>query len=167
MGLRQDDRLVALAPGDGLVGPHLVKPLALDPPTSLVEFKNGGGVPRCVGKIERPRVEVNANQGEQSPRLPVTRPKNIVVPMSRFPSLAEAGIGLAENRDKSGLQPLAMLMKQNPGVVDMHVFDDLAQRPSQNQPPRDKANRQDAGPNEISHDLIPGDFPDMDARVLL
>ena len=45
MRLREHDRLVSLAVADGLVGTYFVEPLALDPPTSLVELKNGGCMP--------------------------------------------------------------------------------------------------------------------------
>jgi len=80
--------------------------------------------------------------------------------MGRFPSLSKHRFGLAENRDKPGFKPLAMLAKEKPGVIDMHIFDDLTEWPPQNQPGREEANCQDAGPDEKSHDRIPGDFPE-------
>jgi hypothetical protein len=157
MRLGERDRLVSLAFADRLVRTDFVEPLALNPPPALVELENGGCVPVGVGKLERTRIEVNADQGEQAAGLPVTGPQNIVMPMARFPSLAKGRVGLTENRDKPGFKPLTMLVKEKPGVIDMHIFDDLANRPPQNQPGRQEANYQDAGPDEKSHDRIPGD----------
>ena len=87
--------------------------------------------------------------------------------MGRFPPFSKGRVGLAENRDEPGFQPLAMLTEEKAGVIDMHVFDDLAERPPQDQPGRDKANCQNAGPDEKSHGRIPGYFPDTHERVLL
>jgi len=160
MRLRVWDRLVSLAFADCLVRTDFVETLALDPPPALVELENGSRVPAVVGKIERTRIEVNADQGEQSAGLPVTSPQNVIVPVGRFPSLSERLVGLGEDRDKPGFKPFAMLAKEKPGVIAMHVFNDLADWPSQDQPGRQEANCQDAGPDEKSHDRISGDFPE-------
>ncbi len=160
MRLREGDRLVSQALADCLVRTDFVEPLALDPPPAAVELENGGRVPIGVGILERAWIEVNADQGQQSTGLPVTSPENIIVPVGRFPSLSERGVGLGDNRDESGFKPLAILAKEKPGVIDMHIFDDLAERPPQNQPGREEANCQDAGPDEKSHNRIPGDFPE-------
>jgi len=64
MRLRERDRLVSLAFADRLVRADFVEALALDPPPALVELENGGRVPIGVGKLERTRIEVNADQGE-------------------------------------------------------------------------------------------------------
>jgi hypothetical protein len=89
-----------------------------------------------MGKIEGTGVEVNADQGEQSAGLPVASPENVVVPVGRFPSFAETLIGLAEHSDEPGFKPLAVLVKQQAGVIDVDIFDDLAQRSPQDQPCR-------------------------------
>jgi hypothetical protein len=160
MRFGEHDRLVPLAFANGLVGTHFVEPLAVDPPTSLVELKNGGCMPGGMGELEGSRVEVNADQRKQTARLPIARPENIIVPVGRFPPFAEAWIGLAENGDEPCFKPLAVLVKQKPRVIDMHILDDLANRPTQYQPSCAETNRQDAGPDEISHDRIPGDLPE-------
>jgi len=152
MRLGQHNWLVTLPFADCLVRTHFVEPLALDAPTPLVEFENGRCMPRDVGEIVGIGIEVNANQREQSAGLPITSPENVVVPVGRVPSFANAPIGLAENRDEPRFKPLAMLVKEKPRVIDMHIFDNLAERPMQYQPGRDEANRQDAGRDEKSHD---------------
>jgi deoxyribonuclease-4 len=158
MRLGERDRDVSLAFADRLIRTDFIETFALDPPPAFVKLEHRGRVAIGGEKLEWARIELNADQREQAPCLPVTSPENIVLPMCRFPSLSQDGIGLADDRDKPGFQPLAMLMKQQPGVIDVHVFDEMAKRPPQNQPSRDEANPQDAGTDKIFHGRISGDF---------
>jgi len=167
MGCRQHDLLVSLALANRLVGADFVKPFALNPPPTVVELENRGRVSVGGVKLKRTRIEVNADQGEKSPRLAVASPENLVVPVGRFPTFSERRVGLTERRDEPGFQPFAVLTKEKAGVIDVHIVNDLAERPAENQPGRKQANRQDAGPDDISHNRIPGEPPDMDEQVLL
>ena len=123
---RELDRLISLAFADGLVGTNFIKPLAFYPPPTIVELENCGRMAIGVVKLEGTRIEVHANQSEQPASLPVAGPENFVVPLGRLPSLSEAWVGLRKNRDKPSFEPLTMLAKEKPGVIDMHIFDDLA-----------------------------------------
>ena len=68
--------------------------LALDVPPALAELEEGRGVPSAREQVERAGLEVDADQGQQVPRLPVARPEDLVVPLGRLPPLALGGIEL-------------------------------------------------------------------------
>ena len=60
-----------------------------------------------------------------------------------------------EGRNESGFQPFSLLVKRSAGVVDVHILDDLAERPPQDHPGHETHNRQDAG----SRSAIPWSMP--------
>ena len=80
------------------------------------------------------RLEVDADQGEQVPGLPVARPEDLVVPLGRLPPLALRRVGVAQGRDEPRLQPFALLVEQLARVVHVHVLDDLPEGTPEDQP---------------------------------
>ena len=161
MGLRHHDLFEALVAADRLVGTHFVQALALGTPLALAELEERRRVPSPRELVKGAGVEVNADQGQQVARLPVARPENLVVPLGPLPPLALGWINLAKGRDEAGFQPFSLLVKRCASVIDMDILDDLAERPPQDHPAHEHAQRQDAGADQQSHGITPAYLPEL------
>ena len=93
-----DDHLEPLIAADRLVGTHLIQALAVGAPAPLPQLEERRRHPLPLHQVERPRVEMDADQGEQAARLPVARPQDLVVPVSRFPPFAFDGISVVSSQ---------------------------------------------------------------------
>jgi hypothetical protein len=161
MGLRHHDLFESLVAADGLVGTHFVQALSLGPPLALAKLEKRSRVPSAREVVKWAGVEVHADQGQQVARLPVSRPKYLVVPLGPLPPLALGRISLAERRDEAGFQPLSLLVKERASVVDVDILNDLAKRPSQDHPAHEHTQRQDAGADQQSHGVTPACLPEL------
>ena len=104
-----DHRLEPVASEDGLVGAELVEAFALGVPAPFAELEEGGGIPgvELTQLVERRRVEMDTDQGEQRAALAIPSPEHLVVPVGVFPADAFDRVDLAERADKPGFQPFA------------------------------------------------------------
>ena len=89
---------------------------------------------------------MDADQGEEVAGLAVAGPEDLVVPVGVFPARGPRRVEPGQGRDEPGLQPLALLVEQLAGLVDVQLLDELPERAAEDQPGRDQADRQDAGP---------------------
>ena len=88
VGMDDGDRLEAAIPADGLVGADLVEPLALGVPVPLAELEDRRGVTPGLEQVEEVGVEVDADQSQETPGLPIAGPEDLVVPVGVFPAQA-------------------------------------------------------------------------------
>ena len=90
------------------------------------------------------------------------------MPLRLLPPRALGRIDPAQGRDEPGLQPLALLVEQLAGLVDVKILDELAERPLEQEQRRDKAERQDASPDQPTHVRTPGHVPgSVSGRLIL
>jgi hypothetical protein len=74
---------------------------------------------------------MDADQGQQATRLPVAGPEDLVVPVGLVPAEPFLGVGRRERLQEPRLQPLALLVEEVSGMVDVQPFERQAERPSQ------------------------------------
>jgi hypothetical protein len=58
-------------------------------------------------------------------------------------------------------------VKQRAGVVDVHILDDLAERPPQDHPGHEDTNKQDAGADQQSHGQAPARLPELASTAII
>ncbi len=133
--------------------------MAVHFPLAVLEY--GRGEPARGERIKRVGVEVDADEGEKVPRLPVTGPEDLVVPARFFPAGTLYGIDAIERGHEPRLQPFALGVEQVASLVDVQVFKEHAQGPLQHEECRDQADGQDTSPDQPTHVQAPRHVPEI------
>jgi len=167
MGLGDYDRFESLIAADRFVRTHLVNSLTVGAPIPSAKLEERRRMPGHGRQVERLGLEFDADQREQMVSLTVARPQDLVLPLGFFPTLPFHGLGQTQRRNKSGFEPLAPLVEKSAGALDAHIFDDLPDRSPQDQPRDQKANGQDAGPDQERHGQFPAHIPEMASDGLI
>ena len=129
VGLCDHNRLVPPIAAHHLIGTRLVEPLTLGVPVPLAILENRGRQPAETKMIEGIRLEMNAYKGKEAPGFPITSPENLVVPLCVLPSRSFGRIDPAHCGHEPGLQQFPLMVKRLAGLVDVKIFEELAERP--------------------------------------
>ena len=123
-----DGRLEALVAADGLVGPHLIEPLALGVPRPLAELEEGVAALSGSSNSNRPRLRSGRRPVPGGRRVCRSRAQRTSSCQCRLPADGLRRDRLAERREKSASSHSRCWRNSSAGTLGMHVLDELAHR---------------------------------------
>lgn len=153
------DGLIPAVAAHGFVGPDLIEPLPLGLPTPFMEIEDRRGVTADLRLLERVRLEMDADEGEEMTSLAIAGPQNLVMPLRILPAQAFFTVEPGEAGDELRLEVLATVSERFPGLVDVQVFEKHSQWSMQDAPRGNDAEGKDAGPDQPSHVKNPRPWP--------
>jgi hypothetical protein len=158
VNLGDHHRLVPAVPSYSLVWPNLIETFSLGNPSASSILEDRRGMPRCY-LIERARLKVDADKGQEMASLPVPRPEDFVVPPCFDPPRAFRGIDPVQSGDETGLQPFAAVMEGFTRLVYVEIFKEEPEGALQDEKGRSQADGQNSSPYQPTHVQAPGHIP--------
>jgi len=123
------DRLIPPIAAHDLVGKRLVEPFPFGVPMPLSILENRGRQPAEGKMIVGISLEMDAHEGQEAASFPIASPEDLVAPLCVLPSRTFGRIEPAHCGHEPGLEQLALVVERISGLIDVKVFEELAERP--------------------------------------